>query len=145
MIGFNQSSWTINESQVPPFELFIYLVKEFNRPTEQTFTIQVNRLEIGGNIQTASPSPGNNSDYSLSLFSSPDGRNEELEFFKPNQNIVRFSMRAIQDDIVEGTEGFTLEISPVGETKFTVPTSSRSVFRQARITIRDDDREFVLN
>ncbi len=136
VIGFNASKLFYDEPEALSQQV-IYLLKENNQPTEQTFQVQINYETITGTIGSAT----RGEDFLLVDFSV---QVELVRRFEPLDTIVTLPLLLFPDDIAEGSEGFNLEISPFLEPKFSVPTPSNSVSRQVTVEIVDNDRKSLL-
>ena len=132
VIGFNQSTWTFDEPSRLVREQ-IFLVKENNQFTEQTFNIRINLGMIAGTISSATEGE----DYATDLIDNTI----VLAFLASQQNIT-FKLRLFPDDIAEGNEGFILTSSPAGDIRYTLPSLGSTVFRDETVVIRDDDRKW---
>ena len=132
VIGFSQSTWTFDEPSRLVREQ-IFLVKENNQFTEQTFNIRINLGTIAGTISSATEGE----DYATDLIDNTI----VLAFLASQQNIT-FDLRLFPDDIAEGNEGFMLTSSPAGDIRYTLPSLGSTVFRDEIVVIRDDDRKW---
>ena len=132
VIGFSQSSWTFDEPSRLVREQ-IFLVKENNRPTEQSFDVRINLGTIAGTISSATEGM----DYATNLIDNTI----VLTFLVSRQNMT-YNLRVFPDDIAEGNEGFILTSSPAGDLRYTLPSPSSTVFRDEIVVIRDDDRKW---
>ena len=135
-IGFEQPSYTYTEpkyeehigaSFVPqehsdsPANGPIYLAKEGNGSSEQTFSVvvQIASIPSGQNIQPAT----HNEDYSLS-----ESNTYVVLPFSPGKQRINVPFDLFSDDIREGTEAFHLSSAPHSrstlphETRVTLPT-----------------------
>lgn len=133
VIGFNQSTFTFEEPDNRLVREEIYLVKENNRQTEQSFVVRINLLSITGNIQPATE----NLDYRLSISS---GTTTLL--LLPTEDEITLQVTLFPNDIVRWNEGFILDTSPSREPRYTTPSPASSVFKTLTIVIRDNDRKF---
>ena len=130
VIGFNQSSWTFDEPDTTTREQ-ILLVKENNRPTEQTFDVRINLGPIAGAATEGE-------DYAVTGLI-----NGIIDFqFLPSLEYVAFNLTLFPDNIAEGNEGFTLITSPVKEPRYTFPSQGSGVYRTEIVVIRDNDRKW---
>ncbi len=130
VIGFNQSRMSFEEPN-RLLQTFIFLVKENNQPTEQTFHIQINFIN---SLQPAT----RGYDFTLPGFAHS---NEIVVRLLPNMETASRILILFPDEIVESTEGFILEVSSFERPAFTVPSPFNSVFRQIQIFIIDNDRK----
>ncbi len=137
VIGFNTSKLFYDEPDGLSRQV-IYVLKENNQPTEQTFQVQINYKTITGAIRSATPGE----DFTLVDF--PGIQVSVVKRFEPLQTIIEFPLLLFNDNITEGSEGFNLEVSPFLEPKFSVPTPSNSVSRQVTVEIVDNDRKSFL-
>ena len=128
MIGFNQSRYEFDEPESIT-EQFIYLVKEDDKPTEQTFDVQINYIP-------STPVATRNLDFILDFFSPTVDRP-----ITPDQKSVLIKMTLFIDEIAEGNEQFILESSPVNNPKYSIVSSGSTVFRSTTVVIRDNDRK----
>ncbi len=139
VIGFNASKLFYDEPDGLSRQV-IYVLKENNQRTEQTFQVQINYETITGTIGPATPG------VDFTLVDLPGNQVELVKRFEPLDTIITLPLLLFPDSIAEGSEGFNLEISPFLEPKFSVPTPSNSVSRQITVEIVDNDgKSFLTN
>ena len=129
MIGFNQSRFEFDEPE-GLVNQFIYLVKEDDKPTEQTFDVQVNFIP-------SSPEAKTPEDFSINFILPRVDRQ-----IAPNEKSVVIEITLRPDEIAEGNEQFILESSPVGDPKYSIVSNGSTVFRATTVVIRDNDRKY---
>ncbi len=137
VIGFNASKLLYDEPDGLSRQ-DIYVLKENNQPTEQTFQVQINYETITGTIGSATPGE----DFTFVDF--PGNQVEVVKRFEPLDTIITLPLLLFPDSIAEGSEGFNLEMSPFQEPEFSVPTPLYSVSRQVTVEIVDNDRKSFL-
>ena len=84
----------------------VFLGKENNRPTEQTFHVRINLGPFTGTINSATEGE----DYATDLID-----NTIIVHFPPNMVCVKINITIFPDDIAEGNEGIVLTSSPAGD------------------------------
>ena len=128
----------------------IYLAKENNVTSEQTFLISV-QVTDSAPSGTAIQSATFRVDYEFSA----DGRTSETLFFLPSQQRILVTFELLADTLPEGTEAFqasafpedTLEMRAPNGTlismeKFPTPLCPEILAPEAFIIILDNDRKF---
>ena len=128
VIGFNMSRFEFDEPDGIATQ-FIYLVKEGNKATEQTFDVQINFIP-------STPEATRPKDFILDFFTPTVDK-----LITPDQKSIVIQMTVFADDIPEGNERFILESSPVGDPKYSIVQAGSTVFRSTVVIIRDNDRK----
>ena len=161
-IGFEQPRYTYMEPQfdTPIDEFFersippgnsgpIYLAKENNVTSEQTFLVSV-QVTDSAPSGTAIQSATIDQDYLFGVV----GRTSETIFFFPLQQRILVSFELLADTLPEGTEAFQASVSPedtqeerapngtlIRVERFPTPLNPINLFPEAFIIILDDDRK----
>ena len=128
MIGFVQSLYNFDEPDAITNQS-IYLVRQDDKPTEQTYDVQINFIH---NIPEATKSV----DFTIDFFTNSDYRQ-----IKPDEKYIKIQLSLFSDEIAEGNEQFILESSPVNEPKYSIAQNGSRVFRSTTVVIKDNDRK----
>ena len=131
-IGFEKE---INRFTEPMFEdnVFIYMAKENNVFSEQTFTISFQRTD----------SVPQDSGFAIAV----DGEDyrgilqDFLRNFLPFDQRINLPFQLLTDRVPEATEAFQISLSPRGSPTF---DSANVLFTQTFVVIDDDDSESKL-
>ena len=107
----------------------MYLVKENNRRTEQTFEIEIKL------------SASNSKAIDETDLTFKDKNLTTVVIFPPNEDKIELDLLIYPDNKVEGNEKFSLQASPINKPKY--KAAGRSVFRTKTIIIKDNDRKFT--
>ena len=130
IIGFSQPIYNFDE----PDDFIttnIYLVKEGNKSTEQTFEVQISLIPSVG-IAPATHFEDFVLDFNFSKIIS----------FRYNQNAIPLVLVLNPDDKSEQNEEILLESSPVSFPFYSNVPLTSNVSRATRVIIMDDDRKF---
>ena len=128
VIGFNQSSIKFDEPEGLKQE-HVYLVKENNKRTEQTFEVEIK-------LSASNSKAIDETDLTIK-----DKNLTTIVIFSPNEDKIEIDLLIYPDNKVEGNEKFSLQASPINEPKY--KAAGRSVFRTKTIIIKDNDRKFT--
>ena len=125
-IGFERPSYEVTEPNEAE-ELItnlVYLIREDNRKSEQTYSVDLTAGDPGGNIKSATieTSNTNNFDYSFGLLD----QTTQNRLFAPEDDRIPFVFSVHPDTAVEGTETFRATSAPV------TPSGNFSVFQAPR-------------
>ena len=130
-IGFDRQSYEVTEPYFDD-EIFIrnlvYLIREDNRKSEQTYSVDLTVGDPGGNNKPATIQTSNinqSFDYSLGV---PDLTKVTI-IFPPTEDRVPFVFSLNSDLVVEGTETFHATSAPV------IPRDSYPVFQTSGVNI----------
>jgi len=108
----------------------VYLVKEYNKPTEQTFEVEIKLRDT--NFMAVIEE----NDISF------ENKNiTTILTFEPDQDKLELDLFLYPNTKVEGNKKYLLESKSINVPKYTEITGS-SVFRTKSIIIRDNDRKF---
>ena len=118
-IGFEQPQYVFNEPEFFEENIFnhVFLVKENNTQTEQTFIVVLTatgHTPLNSNIRPASVSSKEDDGYLQEndyLLGRPDQRSMVINFPAQSQRIP-FNFRLFSDKEVEGTEAFQVSVLP---------------------------------
>ena len=109
-IGFERPSYEVTEPNPEVDNEFIsnlvYLIRENNQTTEQTYSLVLTVSEAGGNAATLQ-TIDNKNDYSLGV----PGQTQQRLLFEPLMDRISFNFRLNSDLSVEGTETFRVTSS----------------------------------
>ena len=109
-IGFEEPTYTVNETFVSPFVDLIYIIKEDSRISEQIF-------ELG--IQAGTPALGvahpATLDVDYRIISQATETGFVVLVFDPDDQRVRFDFTPLPDRIPEGREAFQLSMGATQE------------------------------
>lgn len=142
-IGFQFSSYKFDEpDMLTPFSDMVFLVKQDDRQSEQTFSVLVivdNPLSpvLPATLQNTDPSV--EFDYTLGA----PGQTASTYLFPPGFSNISFDFSLNGDDLTEGFEAFlaSSESSPGFITSFQMPTRA---FADTQINIMDNDGECTI-
>ena len=124
----------------------MYLIREDNRKSEQTYSVDLSVTDPGGNYKPATIETSDKNktfDYSFGVV----GQTKQNINFPPTVDRIEFIFKLNPDFAVEGTETFqanSAHVTPSGN--FSVFQTPRGVtaFANAHIHILDDDGKFQL-
>ena len=118
----------------------VTLIKEDNRPTEQTFGF---RLVFGDTIEVRSATLQiEGSLHGFDYVITAPGSTEFFTLLSPDEDRVEIPFIIFPDDLVEGTEGFRIDLTTLGGTvfpNFALPSAENSPFPFTEIRIADTD------
>ena len=148
-IGFEFESYAVTEPN-PGNETIIsnlvYLIREDNRKSEQTYSVDLTVGEPGGNIKPATIRTSNvkeNFDYSFGFVG-----NAKINItFTPEVNRIPFVFSLNPDLAVEGTEIFratSAQVTPSGDFPVFYTPSGVNAFTNTLIHILDNDGKYQL-
>ena len=149
-IGFERQSYEVTEPN-PDDEEFIsnlvYLIRENNRTSEQTFSVDLTVGDPGGNFKPATIETyyyaNQNFDYSFGIL----GQTKRNIFFSPTDYRIAFGFSLNPDLGVEGTETFRATSAlfrPMGDFPFFQTPSDVNAFSTTLIHILDNDGKYQL-
>ena len=148
-IGFEHQSYEVTEPNSHDEEFIsnlVYLIRENNRTSEQTFSVDITVGDPGGNIKPATIETldiNENFDY---FFGVP-GQTKRNVLFPPTMYRIPFVFGLIPDLGVEGTETFqatSAQVRPSGDYPVFQPPSGVTAFANTLIHILDNDGKYQL-
>ena len=134
-IGFEFSSYTIEEINAGPIRNAIFLVKQDNRTTERVFLINIGVVDVappGTSVATI----GDDYEIANVLPGSPPGRSILLQF-NPFEDSLPITFDLFDDDIPEGPEAFQLQSSFAQEGLVFSTPNEVTVFSRTFVIIAD--------
>ena len=141
-IGFEFESYEVTEPG-PDDEEFItnlvYLIRENNQRSEQTYSVDLTVGDPGGNFKPATV----NVDYSLGGIL---GQTKQCRLFPPTVDRIPFVFLLFHDLAVEGTETFqatSAQVTPSGNFPVFQTPSGVTAFATTLIHILDNDGKTV--
>ena len=149
-IGFERQSYNITEPNPDDEDLihnFVYLIRENNRTSEQTYSVDLTVGDPGGNNKPATILTSNtyqNFDYSLVGSS---GLTKLNVLFQPTVDRIAFVFSLNQDLAVEETETFratSAQVTPSGDFPVFQTPSDVNAFATTLIHILDNDGKYQL-
>ena len=147
-IGFERQSYEVTEPNPDDDDLIsnlVYLIREDNRTSEQTFSVDLIVGDPGGNTKPATieTSDVNNFDYSFTV---PDQTKQSVQF-PPTVYRIPFVFTVAPDLAVEGTETFratSAQVTPSGDFPVFLTPSGVTAFATTLIHILDNDGKYQL-
>ena len=124
----------------------VYLIREDNRTSEQTYSVDLTVGEPGGNFKPAqilTSDVDENYDYFIGVL----GRTKKNVLFPPTVDRIAFVFSLSHDLGVEGTETFRVTSAPVtpsGNFPIFLTSASLTVFTTTLINILDNDGKYQL-
>ena len=114
-IGFERQSYVVTEPGPSDDDIItnlVYLIRENNQATEQTFSVDLTVGDPGGNTKPATIETSDiNEDFDYSM-GQPDRTNYAV-LFPPTVDRKAFVFILNHDNAVEGTEAFQVTSAPV--------------------------------
>ena len=145
-IGFEHQSYEITEPNPDDENLIsnlVYLIRETNQTSEQTYSVDLTVGDPGRNTKPATIETSNTNqsfDYSFGVI----GIAKQTRWFSPTDDRIVFVFSLNHDLAVEGTETFratSAQVTPSGNfSVFQAPTGV-TAFANALIHILDNDRK----
>ena len=134
-IDFERKIYEVPENAIT---ILVYLIKENNQTTEQTYSVDLTVGDPGGNFKPATIETSNNInnksfDYSFGL----PGQTKINRFFPPTVDRIAVVISLNPDSAVEGTEYFRVTA------RVTAP-GGVTAFASTLICILDDDSKYQL-
>ena len=124
----------------------MYLIRENNRKSEQTYSVDLTVGDPGGNTKPATIETSDNSesfDYSLGLI----GQTKQTILFPPTVDRIAFLFLLNPDLAVEGTETFRVtsaQVTPSGDFPVFQTPGGVTAFTTTLIHILDNDGKYQL-
>ena len=148
-IGFEHLTYEVTEPNPDDDNMIsnlVYLIREDNQATEQTYSVDLTVGDPGGNTKPATIETSNTNqsfDYSLGAI----GQTKRNVLFPPTMNRMPFVFSLNPDLIVEGNETFRATSAPVTPSGnfsiFQAPTGV-TAFATTLIHILDNDGKYQL-
>ena len=147
-IGFEFESYEVTEPNEAE-ELItnlVYLIREDNRKSEQTYSVDLTVGDPGGNAKPATIETSNTNqsfDYSFGLVD----QTKQNVFFPPTVDRIPFVFSLNPDLAAEGTETFratSAQVTPSGDFPVFQTPGGVTAFATTLIHILDDDGKYLL-
>ena len=148
-IGFEFESYEVSEPSPDDENVIsnlVYLIREDNRKSEQTYSVDLTVGDPGGNIKPATletPDINESFDYSFGVV----GQTKQNVLFAPADDRIAFVFSLNPDLAVEGTECFratSAQVTPSGDFPVFQTPSGITAFPSTIICIIDNDGKYQL-